>query len=440
MAISSSQAVITHDALYKHALESIFVFLPIRDIALSVVAVSRRWNETIAGDTSTMRCLDAKIVKRRQLSIDTFYDDLCSSPVARRHVGSLGSAIRRVFIWDRHGPVLSLLKNLHTLYCRMQDNSHPDGLCFLGSLTSLDIDVYSHDLTNQMLQSVGLLPKLSRLTLCFPRYTTEKLVNFSPLQKSASLVQFGLKTVMPQSVGNFIHPEHIKQIRAMSQLKSFSCRLDTSNLREFLLVEEEEEKAIRWKSLMFVGEIDSLMASLVALSPLSHSLVRLQLHRANDLSFAHLLPNLTDLVLSDFRANPKESAWNGLPVPNNITVLTLEAGGGYLSSDHIERMVSSTPHLRTLGLSNARYVNSLAFLSHVRGTLTSLALHRCTGLRAIELEHIFALRQLTSLTLGRDSFGETLDSLTLSHLRVPSRYIPTLARFDQPQQLENQDE
>jgi len=412
-----------HNVLYKHALESIFAFLPIRDIALSVVAVSRRWNETIAGDTSTMRCLDAIVVKTKD-SPGTLYKDLCNSPVARRHVGTLGSVAWRVGADFVDREILqeiasSSLKSLHTLYCKIY---LPYQLCsFPASLTKLNIETLGeedHHAINRLLQSIGLLSKLASLTLDLPFYT--HLIQFAHIGKCTSLVRFNLRLLC----GAQLCLEHIKQIRAMSQLESFVYGLNAGYLHDFL---EEDKASVRWTSLSFAGHLDDRTAALVVSSPLAQSLVRLELYKTTDLQFLRLLPNLRELTLVDFRVQPEE--WIEFPTNNNIDTLKLD-WDGRTTEDHMKRIISRMPNLRTLEILCAANVKSLAFLSQVRGTLTSLTIKQCKGLRAIELEHIFALQQLTSLTLGRGAFGETLDSLALSHLRVPSRYIPTLARFD----------
>jgi hypothetical protein len=102
--------------LYRHALESIFAFVSLRELA-SVLRVSKGW----ATAMRTMRPLDAKIDSMPDKS---HLLPLCMSPLAR-HVGSLTVPLSpsTLYAVSRH------CINLHTLDCLLQE-SFPAPLAF----------------------------------------------------------------------------------------------------------------------------------------------------------------------------------------------------------------------------------------------------------------------------------------------------------------------
>ena len=392
--------------LYRHALESIFGFLSLQELS-KVLSVSRSWVTAVG----SMRSLDASCSASRWLL------DVCLSRLAR-HVGTLGSEddpveLSREFLYI----AATRMIGLHTLYYNAPSPFALPPL-FPPTLTLLDVSLPNVTATevNSFISSVSYLRWLRSLAL--DSSVADFDVSFAPLARLAHLQEL-------QFIADELSPKQIYELRALPHLTS----LEYSLMNEELGLMLRPPHQLQWQKLQ-IFDADEEAPLLTSLS----SLTDLTIHRWKKLTVlqhAATCSNLRALMLADFQRStpalrPKQLI-AGVGQCTRLTSLTISNSS--LSVAHASALLSCMPAVSELTLCNMDRLESLSFLSSdpLRRSLTSLVLKDCrhAALLTIELRHIFALQQLTHLTIQR-CFAEKLCSFVLNELKAPSARLPKL--------------
>ena len=403
--------------LYKHALESVFAFLALRDLS-RVLAVSLDWSAAVG----SMRPIGATNLRPHSVSA------VCASHLAR-HISRWTSDVLSV---SSEGlSLLSLtMRSLHTLECTLTEPRSDAAIVFPPKLTrlTLTVDYPSSTVVNAVIQSIRRrLPLLQSLKLALPQPSA---LSFAPLQSLPHLTEFEFKWPNMDKVDHKPTDAQIDQIRAMRHLTRPPFPPSTDQLCRLL----RSPHSLHWQSISessFVpvdAKLSLLLPSLPSLTQLYADLLA-----DCDPAFFSRLTNLTELrlSLSDFA---DASTWDSLAFAlqscTNITDLTLDQNP--LTSAQMSMMLSHFINLRTLVLREATALESLRFLSSgpITPTLTQLSLINCQHpqLQLSEMAHVHSLQSLTCLEL-EVSFVEPMDELTRSLYAPPSLLLPKLVEF-----------
>jgi hypothetical protein len=158
-----------------------------------------------------------------------------------------------------------------------------------------------------------------------------------------------------------------------------------------------------------------------------------------DADFLQHLPQLTRLQLQMGAEGPKADAlMHGLLSCTGLTELGVTRGE--FTADHWSQLLPGMAALRSLSLSAQPRLHSLDFLStaSLQQSLTELSIHASPILPLAEMQHLYGLRALQSLSLTR-SFLSPLDAHTRLQLTPPSALLPALRLFDYTAPFETQD-
>ena len=402
--------------LYRHALESIFSFLPLHDLS-RVLAVSRSWQSAVG----SMRSIDATVTVGRSSRSSALFPSRLA-----RHIGTLGSEDRFAAPSQkdlRRADVQA--RGLHTLFYK--PSSMPFGLplFFPESLTQLNVELKSDSDSrdvNAIIAACRPLAKLAALTLSLPHL--DSLVSFAPLRHLPQLRIFSFEV---EEDDWQISQAQVNELRSLSQLTDLNCMLSHFELRSILRAPHQ----LKWQKLHMYGpttrELVVLLASLSLLTDITVT------SKEDVISFLQSLPNLRALTLRRFALEDNgplhspEQRIAGIGQCAQLTSLTI--GCSDLTSTHMSALLSLMPALSKLELRCMHLLDSLRFLSSeaLQRSLTSLTIQNCDheSFKARELRHVFTLTHLARLRI-EDSFADALDSLTLLDLEVPSPRMPKL--------------
>ena len=392
--------------LYKHALESIFGFLSLKELS-AVLAVSRAWSVAV----SSMRSVGAPRLSTRSLF------ELCISRLAR-HVGALGSAGAHVGLSRELLYMASVnMSGLRSLYYQ------PPSYLMLPlllppSLTLLDIDIHKDTPSSGVnsLIAAARIPNLRSLALYLPDRIED--VSFAPLARSAHLRELDIGD-------RKLNPRQVNEIRAFPSLTSLKYTLMQHELSLLL----RPPHRLQLQKLQ-THDVDEERAQLLASLP---SLTDLTINSRTTLAPLQHTPNLRTLMLKHFASTQPlpepERMIQGIGQCTQLTSLTIF--NSKLTSAHISALLSRMPAVSKLALITMPKLESLQFLSSalLQRSLTSLSLTDCAGLPTLELRHVFALQQLTHLW-SHNSFAEKLCSLALHELALPSQRLPKLVKLE----------
>jgi hypothetical protein len=224
---------------------------------------------------------------------------------------------------------------------------------------------------------------------------------------------------------------HIAHVKSMFQLERL---LLSSTVEQFAsLLQQPHSLQLHEICIDFLVQDDKMLALL----PLLPSLTRLEcLHMScKSSNFLHGLRNLTaidwSLDASGLIPPAAASLVDGLRLLPSVIHVSLT--GARLSCAQLIEALSGMSLLQKLRLRSFPQLESLAFLStlpSLAATLNMLHLDRCkhASLSSAELKHLLPLRSLRKLILT-ESFNEPLDSLSLTNLTPPSRWLPSLEDF-----------
>ena len=393
--------------LYRHALESIFGFLSLRELAI-VLAVSHSWAAAVA----SMRSIGAVILQQPAKSVLC----ICTSQLAR-HIGTLGSKAEPCFLSLEVLCLASLrLTGLRTLHCKLPSLKGP--LLFPPSLTQLQLcppeDATPVDL-NLLIVSVARLPHLKRAALWLVH--VDPLVSLAPFGAAPHLRELGV-------FGDGYKPNHIEEIQSMTHLTELMGVLCALDARRILRAPHELQWQILRVQDLTAAELVEVQASLPKLTEVNAEAI-------DSISFLQSVPTLRTLTLSAFaRTLPLQSPEQMVEGVGQCKQLThLNLWGNILTAAHVGALLTVMPLLSELKLNSMQQLESLSFLSvaPLCNTLTSFTLQYCrhAQLLAKELSHLYDLQQLTSLCIV-ESFAEKLDSWSVHELQVPSKRLPKL--------------
>jgi hypothetical protein len=417
--------------LYAHALESIFAFLPLADLA-TVLAVSREWS--------------AAVVSMRRISVTVPASRFCSLLVSpsvvlsfglTRHIGALGEVGHLFRGVQLDPPALSLLLRfpyLHTLVCRCTaavllqlSRRQPNSSVFPSTLTHLTLSLDSNRMgasasLNAALQVVAsALPLLRSFQIRLAVVDTALAVSFAPFIAAPHLEEFGFDW---PSLPYFPPSEA-------------ALRLDdpSTKLLCYLLRAPSPPVAAKLRSL---GRDTLVNVQLSALLPSLPSLTELHGWLTDDAEPEAFLPRLLHLTrlelgLNSFHRDAVGSSNQRLQTALHgcVGLTALRLALCRLTSDDVYALLQRMPHLRELELVQAKELSSLRCFSTPP---LCLSLQRLS-LRgpsypaprlSSELPHLHALHGLTHLDLRRAFTDGQPTAESLALLQSPSLILPNL--------------
>jgi hypothetical protein len=406
--------------LYRHALESVFAFCELKELA-ALLRVSKEW----AAAVLSMRSLKALVVSKALLSV-------CASRLSR-HIHTL----------YRPSPLsptdLSLLArqlpHLHCLRCSFRD--HPSMLVFPARLRELSVQfepsspgaLFSkrqlRDI-DAVIAVISALPMLESLTLSAIKATSCCL---TPLAFAPALHTLTFR--LPRIV--FDSPAATSALRSMPHLRSLDFFSSSVSLTRLL----QAPHSMNLDTLLVCGSFTAEHGAAIVHHP---SLTYLSFSVCSPhTDFFYQLPNLRRLTLLTAHSTVPLDADRIMHSLHSLVGLTRLCIIGpapnhahfplHITTDHLAACLLHMPLLTYLSLSGASPVDSLRFLSTgpITRSLKQLELdnfHPCLPLG--ELLHVHALSSLTKLTLRR-VFDRPLDERVYT---PPSSLLPALQQFE----------
>jgi len=385
------------------------------------MVVSKSWLVAV----EKMRSIGAQLPRNR------FLTHACFSRLAH-HIGVVGgeddedSAASVIEARPERLALCSLrMRGLHTMYCKLGwHNNKTDLLLFPPSLTSLHLHTTQVD-NDTTFETISQLPLLSSFCLYLDhagnRYR-EKF-NLSPFQRCPRLTAFMVycdattPSVFPGTAAN------IEQIRAMPHLTDLlgSSFLD----REWMQLLRAPHQLRLERMTLYHRPTKELLDLMSVSVP---ELIHLDTPLAVGLSVLAATPHLRSLTLSaeykyseDIIVSPDQMI-AGAGMCEKLHTLRVTAYYKPITSVHMQRILSCTPNLRELQMSDASQLDSLEFLSATKSlahTLRSLRLEHCDFSGEQVRLHIYSLQQLAYFHLEGKCFS-VLEDETRSHLRPPS--------------------
>ena len=408
------------ERLYSHALQSIFAFATVPDLA-ALMAVNRSWQAAVMH----MRPISGSFGPRTHkilVSLQAMY----TSPL-RRHISSIALVSCRVqfstFLLDELSVRLPHVRSLHVcLFCPPAvAGAAPPLLRFPAQLQSLTLRCMSETITSPELplvvaDAIAVLPELRALELwCRTSSSLDVLFTRLSEQQGSQLRRLLLRGVVKLSANK------IAGLREMRHLHELQL-----------------PPALRWSELLQPGHqmlqlriihVDpasqTVCSALVSLPTLTDVTLAVE-DDVTDASFLSALPQLQRLRVQSCTYRPPTAAFlsDALPRCPRLTHLTLyNASLPSSVTDCFQHMV----HLCSLTLNSCNMV-SLLFLTSMPSAdnLTHLDLHDCKPwLSATELQHLWRLRALQSLRLTA-SVRPDIIANALVDFQPPCRLLPAL--------------
>ena len=418
------------DRLYRHALESIFAFLPLAGLH-SMLAVSLKWQQAVG----TMRPLGVPVSK---LSSTPFR--VCVSRLGR-HVNALVNASSEVV----NNILLFLLKSrlahLRSLQCCLGPMRVGPIVFPSEQLVQLELILlksFAAPAFNRVLAALRPCHQLASLKLRLASHNpTASFVALAP-KRMPALRTLVVDLKARTDVGVPWTDAQLDSMRALTQLET----LLIDGLGPLLSKLLRAPHQLAWQVLNGAnGPIGGAQihhfASLSSLTKL-HTWTE---GPGADVDFLASLPLLRTLSVS---VHP-----DGLALPlmaglrSCVRVTDLSLMNGAFSSALLTDLVAHMPELAALGIGQQIELDSLQFLAsgtdsesesesdamHMARCLTSLSLETCIALPLVELRHLHGLRTLRHLTL-HGSFTEPLDSYSQAQFTPPSELLPALVAFN----------
>jgi len=414
--------------LYQHAVESIFVFLDLGELA-TVVAVDRAWNRAV----SSMRSISADLRPKQSMALV----DICASPLAR-HIGTLSLFKYRGHSIASHETLYLLylcMPRLRELSCEFPKKFADGAIHFPQTLRSLYLlqPATLPANTKRLILAASRLTQLESFSLNMLDASSElkDLVDLSPFTNSSSLRHISIDKASTNAHTPYT-PLQLAQLRDIPHLESITSNLVVEEVRVLLKTPHQ----LQLKSLFISGRIDGI-SELLATTP---TLTNLDVVRSREMSFAflHSAPQLRSLKLVECALGAEEESvvnteklLAGCTWPL-LTSLKFDTMAN-LTSAHIRCLVSRMPALTKLRLSGLNSLESLECLSAngsaLSQSLTQLNISECPLLGANDLKYVATLKQLVKLTIS-GAFVASLDGWSLSQLEVPSLVLPNLVESD----------
>lgn len=413
--------------LHRHALESVFAFASLDDLA-HVSLVSRNWLAAVVSMRATAAagwysCFGAR-------------SGVFASPLAR-HLHSLlplsrGDSligVEQILSLNVHAPSLA------SFTCELVDgfqSAHKQRMLsrpLLPQLTELTLrlnaDVSAADCAS-VVEVVASLPQLAtlRLTLANLQWLD---ADFSPFRRTLSLRSLIL------GVSDLRRPilwtEQLSDLRSLSQLETLEWPVSDSD--EFWRMFAEGHQ-LRLQSLSITQRmcprgVDDQGAALLLHMP---SLTQLQFSAGalSSLSFLSSLPHLATVSLTfnslDLGQAP---SLKGLVPLAAIHQLFLKNATGIGGADvdilaYFTQLLECAPQLRSLMLINF----TLASLPPLPRSLVELSLYQCDVPFASAAKSVWPLQQLESLSLALNT---ALTADERASMTVPCARLPNLREF-----------
>ena len=399
--------------LYRHAIESVFGFLNLRELS-RVLCVSWSW----AAAVRSMKSIGATVPWKRDLPKRIAAASSLASHV--KHFGTQGyptqTSCSDLLLLSR--PPISLI----SLACAV-DLSPPTSRLFLGAslrtvALSLTDEANTTSVVNDAIVTVSRLPFLEKLDLRLPLFFPE--VSFASLAVAPQLREFRCGAL---DCGQPTHPQ-IDQLRMFTHLRKMEVGLS----RDSLLYLLRTPHSLQWQQIQRVDDFDDELAAALSTLP---ALTRLNTNNCRSVAFLPSFSRLRGLELyMDPTVRIIAEIGAGLACCSQLTELSLMADG--LTSQHLSYAMPHLPTLRSLEIMYSA-VNSLSFLSecsHLAHSLQSLQVRGSYPPVApsTELKHILTLKNLTHLFLD-GFFVEPLDAPTVDALTPPSDLLAKLERF-----------
>jgi hypothetical protein len=419
------------DVLYTHALESIFAFATLAELAV-LMCVSKKWRAAVL----SMGTLGFHAVAYcAQIAL------MCASPL-RRHVSSMKAWLIRGDIIDINC-IASYLPYLEQLEVTLRNHASPRYSPSLRSLTLACIGLEDDGALQRSINAIPALPHLERLVLddtgdTEPTTLTDA-VSFAPLVGAPQLTALELGNLLLSHA----HAQQLRNVHGLQHFRSFFGKVPVSTLFA---------APIPFKHLtsleIFIhtaADADAL-SSLVSLSTLSV----LSCFACNMDFLLEMASSLRSLHIG-YRPPEEEQAevdWDTFSFPDidvphvvnllqactHLTNLTVDGDCGFkITSKQLESCVERMSHLASLALRSHRKIRSLAFLDSgtLPHTLTSLSITDNHGRIPLdELHTMHKLRFLRSLRLSASNFSKHLPRFTQKLYSPPSLLFPLLTEFD----------
>lgn len=419
----------TSNVLYRHALESVFSFLSIRELDCAL-QVCRAWLAAVTSMRPLLVPMACPI-----LTVGLFGSRLA------RHVSSWSA-----YPIQNHGVRLLLnltasLINLRelewTIDVPFEDDDPPVRLPTKLRVLTFHIQkrrdrrrgrdrTYIPPPTQTLPPEISAMHDLTTLRIWCPREYTELL----PLADYAKATQLrALHLVIRQD--NFMRwmptQSQIDILRSMSHLHELS--FPDSDMKQYLRLLEPPH-SLQLRSLCWdvwygdMNRVDEEIGTKVA--TLAHSLQTFKFTlNAPSAMFLRPLVNLTDLAITAADRIPEcaETLVESLRDCVRLKSLRL-ASVSDMQSHHLAAILASKPDLVRLTLRELHFLKSLAFLADFpRFTLKDLRIESCTELPLDQLAQLASLSSLLSLDLSK-SFAAVMEQ---DHLDTYVRQLcPTL--------------
>jgi hypothetical protein len=403
------------DRLHRHALESVFAFLGLRQLAIAL-RVSRSWLAAV----QSMRRLELQV------------EWATAAPVGQMAHSAMGRHIGRLQCDDLDADALALLAarlaHLRQLTCflGLPDADQPEAgqpIRFPASLRLLDIH-FEH-LTdvqiNAVIAAIGRLPLLEELGIVMD--ALDRRMSFAPLAGLPLLRCLKVTSNEPQAE---FGDAQVDQLRALPRLEKISILPSTPVLRRLL----RRPHDLQWRQLPLPYPLDDEAAALLPQLPSLTAIYRST--SCSRFDWLRGLPNLTGIGLAVHSpmgaAGYAESLVAALRCCIGVEILRL-FGFAELTAAHLADLLPRLPRLRDLTL-HSLLIDSLAFLAQppLTSQLVILDLSHCRQLPLAGLRHVHSLRGLKELWLNC-SFSTPLDAESQSLLTPPSILLPQLEKF-----------
>ena len=397
--------------LHRHALESIFAFLELSELA-AALRVSRDWLAAVG----LMRRLQLEVRRPAAAALVEMTRSLMG-----RHVSSLW-AVR--LDTDALAVLADRMAHLRCLHYVLQLPLSGRPLIFPANLRRLQIHMAgpagAADIS-AALGAIGRLSLLEELTV-WPLGHTAQL-SFAPL---AGLPRLRSLSVWPPKDAREFSDAQVDELRALPRLQQLNVHPTLPLLRRLL----RQPHNLQWQNISLPDLLNDEAAALLPQLPTLTVIERST--SCSRFDWLARLPNLRDVRLSfewpKDAAARADSLVAGLRCCTKIEILELSDCAD-LTADRLANLLPRLPQLRELRLHCLR-VDSLSFLAQppLTSQLRRLELWHCLWLPPGELRHVHSLRGLTKLELVH-SFTAPLDSAELALLEPPSAVMPRLDHF-----------
>ena len=341
--------------LHRHALESVFTFLILRDLAAALV-VSRDW----LGAVGSMRRL---AVALRIRGPQSWALSAVSHSAMGRHIGELSSVH---LVGEEFFPVVDQLAHLRALRCTLSLPLADWPVRFPAQLRLLDVHLLGYVgpvNLNAAIAAIAQLPLIEELTVRLP--VMDPQISFGPLTALPLLRRLRFVWARHQDE---LSDAQIDELREMPRLHQVEMAMTKAQLRRLL----RQPHDLQWQQIPLPYPLDDEFAALLLLLP---SLTVLgSSPTCSNLEWLRGLPNLTDvdLVFSQREdvADRAAALVPGLQHCTNIEVLALSgstvllefSGCHDLTAAHLAELLPRLPRLRELRLIHLS-IDSLAFLA-----------------------------------------------------------------------------